>query len=101
MDRLPQVMHRPNADELFDTYIFRVALCGLLLSLRWASVGGARNVKVERIRNDMVDIHFAAYATIFDGLLTNDQKLSGIYREACGILHLMISEKQAAAPPRK
>ena len=82
-------------------YIFRVALCGLLLSLRWASVGGASNVKVERIRNDMVDIHFAAYATIFDGLLTNDQKLSGIYREACGILHLMISTKRAAAQPRK
>jgi hypothetical protein len=98
----PQVTHPPEADELLDTYIFRVALCGLLLSLRWASVGGASKVKVERIRNDMVDIHFAAYATIFDGLLTNDQKLSGIYREACAMLHLMISAKEAAAVrPRK
>jgi hypothetical protein len=96
----PQVTHPPNADELFDTYIFRVAVCGLLLSLRWASVGGASNAKVERIRNDMVDIHFAAYATIFDGLLTNDKKLTGIYREACAVLHLMISVKEAAARPR-
>jgi hypothetical protein len=61
--RLPQ----PPALELPYTFIFRYALAGYLVALRWMAVGGAKNVKPEKIRNDIVDATFAAYATYFQG----------------------------------
>jgi hypothetical protein len=78
----PAVTSFPDAKEAPDRFIFRLALCMLLLALRWISVGGATNVSPQRIRNDLVDINFAAFATYFDGLLTADDKLASIYQEA-------------------
>ena len=37
---------------------------------------------MDRLRNDLVDIGYVAYATLFDGLLSNDRKLLDIYEEA-------------------
>lgn len=85
----PRVTKWPNVKELPNTFIFRTALCGHLLSLRWIAVGGAKDIKPERMRNDMVDINFAAYATYFDGLLTADKKLSKIYEEAAYLLPIL------------
>ena len=82
MKKHPQVTRLPDAKELPNTDIFRDALCAYLMTLRWISVGGARNTRPEKIRNDMVDISFAAYATYFDGLLTADKKLGQLYEEA-------------------
>ena len=78
----PAVTAFPEAGEAPDRFIFRFALCGVLLSLRWISVGGAAKVKAERLRNDVVDMNFAAFATYFDGLLTADQKLASLHFEA-------------------
>lgn len=78
----PAVTSFPDAKEAPDRFVFRVALCMLLLALRWISVGGATNTRPQRIRNDLVDINFAAFATYFDGLLTADDKLASIYQEA-------------------
>lgn len=46
------------------------------------SVGGAKQVKPTNIRNDLIDVIFAAYATYFDGILSADKKLNTIYRGA-------------------
>jgi hypothetical protein len=78
----PGVNALPQARELTDRFIFRMALCGFVLALRWISVNGTINVKPERMRNDLVDINFAAFATYFDGLLTADEKLKAIHYEA-------------------
>jgi hypothetical protein len=78
----PTVPAFPNAQEAPDRFLFRIALCMLLLGLRWISVGGAANVSPQRLRNDLVDINFATFATYFDGLLTVDDKLISIYLEA-------------------
>jgi hypothetical protein len=75
----PMVMQKPPLAELINTFIFRISLCGNLLAQEWLSVGGAKGVKPERIRNDIVDISFAAYATYFNGLLTGDKKLRKVY----------------------
>ena len=40
------------------------------------------NIRPEKLRNDMVDVNFAAYALYFDGILTNDQKLRAVYERA-------------------
>lgn len=86
MKNHPRVTRWPDEEELPNTFLFRFALCGYLLLLRWVSVGGARNVKLEKLRNDIVDIGFAAFATYFDGLLTADKKLNQVYEEAVYLL---------------
>lgn len=78
----PSVRRWPDRTELPNTFIFRAALCAYLLALDWISVGGAMGAKPTTIRNDMVDVNFAAYATYFDGLLSNDDKLQRIHLEA-------------------
>jgi hypothetical protein len=37
-----------------------------LLANRWISVSGAHQAKPEIIRNDLVDVNFAVFATYFD-----------------------------------
>lgn len=81
----PSVPARPDREDLPNTYIFRAALCAYLLTLDWISVGGAtaaRGANATTIRNDMVDVNFAAYATFFDGLLSSDEKVQRIHAEA-------------------
>jgi hypothetical protein len=78
----PRVKKLPKWKETPNTLIFRASVCFYLLALRWISVGGAKGAKPEKIRNDIVDINFAAYATFFDGLLTCDKKLAALYKDA-------------------
>jgi uncharacterized protein (DUF2461 family) len=75
----PNIRGKPKLEELPNLFIFRTALCAYLLALEWIAVGGAKNVKIERLRNDVVDINFAAYGTYFDGLMTNDYKVQKIH----------------------
>lgn len=78
----PETRNIPSAAALRQTFIFRYALCAVILALRWISVGGIHKARPEKVRNDMVDVNFAAYATYFDGLLTHDRKLLDIYFES-------------------
>jgi hypothetical protein len=80
---------RPSYDELLNHYTFRYALCGQLLALRWGAHGGAEGAKLERVRNDVIDLHFAVCATYFDGFLSSDQNSQRIYRQAIEILRVM------------
>lgn len=68
----PEIGQLPSSDELPHTFIFRFSLCAYLHALRWIVAGGAKDARLERIRNDMIDVTFAAYATCFDGLLSKD-----------------------------
>lgn len=85
----PAVRKWPNPNEIANTFIFRSALCGYLLALDWISLGGAAGAKPERLRNDMVDINFAAYATYFDGLMSADKRVMRIYEEAKLLLDMI------------
>jgi hypothetical protein len=81
----PRVRSLPERDEMPNTFIFRAALCAYLLALDWISVAGAQGAKSaspKTIRNDMVDVNFAAYGTFFDGLLSGDVKVQRIHLEA-------------------
>ncbi|WP_141686544.1 hypothetical protein [Bradyrhizobium sp. LMTR 3] len=70
----------PPKDDVFYTYTFRFALCARLQALYVIARGPAKNV--ERLPNDFVDVSVAAYATCFDGLLSNDTMTSDIYEKA-------------------
>lgn len=78
----PNVHTRPTYAELPNTYIFRVSLCTYLLALEWGAHGGVKNARPEKLRNDLIDMSFAAYATYFDGLMTDDAKVRRIHQNA-------------------
>ena len=74
-DRHPRATRLPPMHELPNTFLFRTALCMYILGKRWISVGGAHQARPETLRNDLVDVNFAVFATYFDGLLTADRKI--------------------------
>ena len=76
----------PRAAEARNMYLFRVALCMHLLAHRWIAVGGVGKTRSDKIRNDFIDVSFAAYATYFDGILSGDKKVNDIYGKAAWLL---------------
>jgi len=62
-----------------NNYMFRWALAGYLLSMKWLSEGGYENLPIPKLQNDIIDMAYVAYATYFDGLLSNDNKMNEIY----------------------
>lgn len=82
----PDVDEMPEAKRLPNSYILRYAVSSYLLGMEWISDGGPGHVKREKLRNDFVDMHYVAYATFYDGLLTRDSKMARIYQETCFVL---------------
>ena len=66
--------------DAVNSYPFRYALCLMLHYMRWVRDGEPER-SVQKLRNDIVDVNTAAFATFFDGLLTRDGKLKGIHEE--------------------
>jgi hypothetical protein len=83
---LPEIKP-PSAAEIRNMYLFRVALCMHVLAHRWISVGGVGGTKAEKIRNDLIDVSFAAYATYFDGIFSSDKKVNEIYGKAMWLIN--------------
>jgi hypothetical protein len=78
----PETRLVPTARQLRNTYIFRYSLCSYLLALDWLERGGLNNIRTDRLSNDLTDMTYAAYATFFDGILSNDDKLNRVYEMA-------------------
>jgi hypothetical protein len=78
----PSVMHWPRGPGVRDTFIFRYALCAYVSILKRIEDGGAGQTKPEKLRNDVIDVNFAAFATYFDGLITADKRAAAIYADA-------------------
>ncbi len=81
----------PTAAELPNTFIYRFSLCAYLLHLDWIAHGSQAAINPEKLRNDLVDVNFAAFATYFDGLLSADKKLTRIYIQARFMLREIMS----------
>jgi hypothetical protein len=62
-----------------ETLLFRHALSSFNLAEWWISKGGYASVAPEKLLNDIVDLTYVTYATFFDGLISNDQKMLQIY----------------------
>ena len=82
----PDGVPPPSVLELPYTYLFRLAVCAYFQALVRIREGGAQNAKAEKIANDIVDATFAAQATYFQGLLSNDAKATALHRNAKHIL---------------
>jgi hypothetical protein len=84
----PDIDELPEAHEVPHTFIFRMALCAYIHALRWRVAGGAADALPERMRNDVLDVTFAAYALCFDGLLSRDNMANEIHDNAWSLLQL-------------
>ncbi|HEX7855325.1 MAG TPA: hypothetical protein VF503_16705 [Sphingobium sp.] len=95
----PGIKKLPEAYELLDTFIFRFSLCAYLHALRWRASGGAAGALHERMRQDVIDVTYAAYGLCFDGLLTKDKMPKEIYEKACSLLSVF--KKHIPKPSRR
>ncbi len=56
--------------------------------LWWISKGSQPQKRMDRLRNDLIDIEFAVYGTYYEGLITGDQKAYWIYHRLAGALSM-------------
>jgi hypothetical protein len=82
----PEWRELPSAANLPYTFTFRFALCAYLHALHWIAAGDAKDRKPEDFRNDLVDVAIVAFATCFDGLLSNDKLANEVYENAMFLL---------------
>jgi hypothetical protein len=85
----PNSLRMPSAQELPNTFLFRAAVCMQLVVLRWAETGRS-TARPEKLRNDVIDLNFATYATFFDDFFTDDKRALDLYAEAKVTLELLI-----------
>lgn len=71
----------PKPSEWPYTFIYRSAVLHYLHFFEWIRNGSSRSIAAAKVRNDLVDINFATYATFFDGLMTDDARTSALYHE--------------------
>lgn len=76
----------PSVEQLHYSYMFRLALCAYLQTLQRIRDGGSNNASAEKIANDIIDATFAAQATYFQGILSKDEKVNALYRNAKHVL---------------
>jgi len=66
----------PAFEDILFSVPYRFSLCSYCLFLLRAADGTLQSAKT---RNDHTDMTYAAYATFFDGLISNDKALVGVY----------------------
>jgi hypothetical protein len=87
--RHPNSMGAPPLNEMVNTFLFRLSVCLNLQVLRAAKTGRVSR-HPEKVRNDMIDLHFAAVATFFDNFLTDDKAARSIYVEALVVISKIV-----------
>jgi len=76
----PRVRDLPkDFDDGCNLYLFRFALCVHIWLLEWIADGSNEQSNAGRVRNDLIDLHVAAYGTFFDGLMTGDDRMAYIH----------------------
>lgn len=79
----------PPTAEARNTFLFRSSVAMHAWYLRWLRDGSRVDIPPEKVRNDVIDLNFVAYATFFDGILTNDKKLRQIHEETEAMLEFL------------
>lgn len=88
----------PALKQLPNAFLFRFAVAGYIVALRFIKEGGPGSASVDKIRNHLVDAMFAAYASYFDGFLSNDEKAKEFYETTCDLLKVYHREIQSIDP---
>jgi hypothetical protein len=65
--------------HITSAYLFRYALGIVIYLLWWIRTGSPKLERIDRIRNDLIDLSFAVYGTYYDGFLTADRKAEWMF----------------------
>lgn len=85
------ITYPESVQARYDSYLYRQALVTMIYALWWIRTGSQPPKRLDRIRNDIIDMHFAVCGTYFAGLLTQDQKAIWLYenlRLALGVVYV-------------
>ena len=88
---------RPPFLDALSTFWFRYSVCFYSLAIHWMIHGGHETVGTDKLRNDGIDTAYVSYATLFDGLITEDNKPREVY-ELAGTLIKMLSGNSDDGP---
>ena len=84
---VPESQHPPLNVHAFRYFIFRYAMCMTLLYTRWIHHGNLSD-DTGKLVNHVMDMHLAALGTFFGGVLSNDEMLVDVHREARFLLRM-------------
>ena len=76
----------PSGEEIKASLIFRLTVCSCALTVRRAADGDVDKLGSKAYRNDLNDCIYAAYATLFDGLVSCDDGLVKTYNLSLKLL---------------
>jgi len=69
-----------SREHIGGAYLFRYALAIVIYLLWWIRSGSPNLERLDRVRNDLIDLSFAVYGTYFDGFLTADRKAEWMFQ---------------------
>lgn len=97
----PEITKQPKVHEVPHTFIFRFALCAYLHALHWRVQGGAAARLPEKMRNDVIDVTYAAYGLCFDGVFSDDELVKELYGKGRAMLDLFVKHAPKAPHGKK
>jgi len=88
---------RPAPKELrTQVYLYRYSLAIVIYLLWWIQNGNQTPKRIDRARNDLIDLSFAVYGTYYEGLMTADKKLDWTHQNLSLALNALGAEVPAA-----
>lgn len=75
-----------KVDNVLYSFPFRFSLAMYCMNLFWTATGDVTTAPSKKVRNDATDMTYVAYATFFDGVITDDSKLAAAYDLTRGFL---------------
>lgn len=87
----------PPFSDAIHSFEYRFAVACICLALEW-STGNLPKVSGDSLRNDLLDMTYVAYGTMFDGLMTNEFKVKAVYARArfmVDVAKLVVVSEQA------
>lgn len=79
----------PAFYDAIYSFEYRYATACALLAVDWTE-GGLEGANDKALRNDLIDMSYVAFGTMFDGLLTKEKTVRNIYKDASKMTEIAI-----------
>jgi len=78
-----------SIEHRYDAYLYRLALGIIIYALWWIRSGSQLPKRLDRARNDFIDLGFAVYGSYFAGLITDDAKARWMHDNLVAALRMI------------